>query len=691
MLKTKLKGGSLSGTYLISDNGNKYVRKEVSLTQNREYGFQRWCSQLKRLQRYSILYPNFFPKILKYGFENDIAYFDMEYMSGFITAHEFLTSNTDVVKISKFTNNLINKMSVLHNTKIESNPESIYLYIREEVDQKLFDCNSHIAFVNFINNDFIYLNGEKIPSFVKHISNYKSLFNSYKNPAETFTHGNLTLENILYCEAQDQIVFIDPYEENIIDSKLTDYSQILQSSNSKYELLNNESVTINNDHVSVNIVNNFGLNYFNELFVQFIKTNCSYEEYKVIKLLEISQFIRMLPFKKNIDEDKMFLFYALASKLFSDLKLNTSWNINTTLNVNYSIKNSPQILNSQNKDIASYCANKKTMIIVDEKVANIYIKEIEKYFVENEINYHIIMINGIELNKNLDSLLYILREMEKFGVSRKNEPIIGIGGGVVLDVVGLAATLYRRGIPYIRIPTTLLGIIDVSVAAKTGINFEDRRNRLGSYYPPIAAFLDKTFIKTLDPIEISSGLGEILKMAIIKDNGLFEILESNGANLLASKFECDHSDEVINLSIQGMKEELENNLWEKNLKRIVDFGHSFSPIIEMRSLNGNNPLTHGQAVTIDIIFSCIISYNRKLLSYNDLSRIISTAKNMNLPVYHESFSDPLLLLESLQDTVKHRNGDQNLPTPIGIGKTIFINDLTYDEIRVAAIMIAEFK
>jgi 3-dehydroquinate synthase len=118
--------------------------------------------------------------------------------------------------------------------------------------------------------------------------------------------------------------------------------------------------------------------------------------------------------------------------------------------------------------------------------------------------------------------------------------------------------------------------------------------------------------------------------------------------------------------VQGMIEELENNLWEKNLERCVDYGHSFSPIIEMKSLVDPNipELLHGQAVTLDVIFSSILSYNRNYLSLNDVKRIIDTAKNMNLPTYHVSFTDPLLLFESLQDTTKHRNGNQNLPIPI---------------------------
>ena len=149
------------------------------------------------------------------------------------------------------------------------------------------------------------------------LDEFKKLFiDNYINPIETHTHGNLTLENILYNVDSDKIYYIDLYEENIIDSKLADYSQILQSCNSKYEIFNNLVPTIIDNNVTIDIINYDGLNYFNELFNNYIKD----ENLIVIKLLEISQFLRMLPFKKEISKDHMIFFYSLASKLFNDVK-----------------------------------------------------------------------------------------------------------------------------------------------------------------------------------------------------------------------------------------------------------------------------------------------------------------------------------------------------------------------------------
>ena len=358
------------------------------------------------------------------------------------------------------------------------------------------------------------------------------------------------------------------------------------------------------------------------------------------------------------------------------------WLINTSNEVNYVVKISEDVLSPLNGDIAVYSSmgdgnSNRRLVVVDKKVMELYCDRIVVYFESQKINARFVILDGVESKKNTESLFTMLYEMEQFGISRR-ECIIGIGGGTILDIVGMAASLYRRGVPYIRIPTTLLGIVDVSIATKTGVNYEGRRNRLG------CSLLDKTFIKTQEPIEISSGLGEILKMAVIKNATLFSYLEHHGADLLEMKFDHILSNDVIAMAIFSMKEELENNLWERDLKRCVDFGHSFSPIIEMRSLATSEPLTHGGAVTIDIILSCLIANWRHILSADDCIRIRDVAVKMGLPVVHPMFKDVSLLLESLNDTTKHRGGDQNLPVPTEIGKYTFINNLTFEEICEAA-------
>lgn len=321
MKKVKFKGGSLSETFLvIEDSGDAYVRKTVSLTTNREYGFQRWYSQLKRIQRYNNLFPGVFPALLRFGKTDDMAYFDMEYFAEAVTAQEYLEKSVDEQAVDAFFSLLLNTMGVLHDTRIPSCADSIDLYIYEEIEQKIKDCLGNSTFIAFLKFDTIVFNGVEVRPLLGELEAYKQLFKAhYLDPTETFTHGNITLENLLYIPAQHKIVFIDPYEENVIDSVLAEYSQLYQSCNAKYEMYNARNATVAGNTIALALPASFGLDCFNTKLTQHIRNHFSHHQYIVIKLLEISQFIRMLPFKMAVDESKMIFFYGLASYLLHQL------------------------------------------------------------------------------------------------------------------------------------------------------------------------------------------------------------------------------------------------------------------------------------------------------------------------------------------------------------------------------------
>ena len=359
-----------------------------------------------------------------------------------------------------------------------------------------------------------------------------------------------------------------------------------------------------------------------------------------------------------------------------------SWTLKTQLPVQFTVKTVDGLFDPNEPTLLAPGKpgeKIRRLVIVDELVYSRHGELIEQYFLKNNVNYKIIPIASGETRKDMDSLSIVLKVMEDFNLLRQSEPVIAIGGGVLLDLVGFAASIYRRGVPYIKVPTTLVGFI----AAKTGINHFGRRNRLGAYYPPMAVYLERLFLETLDRKQFINGLGEILKMALIKDRRLFELLEAHGQSLINEKFQDEKiAPEVIDRAIQTMLEELEPNLWEKNLRRSVDFGHSFSPLIEMRTLPA---LLHGEAVTIDMLLSCIISKNRKLLPKDELGRIFKTMKTLELPTYHPMFAEAEALREALSDTMVHRNGHQHLPMITRIGEFTFFEDVSGKEIEAAAV------
>jgi 3-dehydroquinate synthase len=376
-------------------------------------------------------------------------------------------------------------------------------------------------------------------------------------------------------------------------------------------------------------------------------------------------------------------------------KFKRTWTVKTELPVEFKLTYSADIFNPLNHDLVSYKTNDRVMIVIDTNVHKFYAAQLMEYFNSHSVKYSMLVINTNEESKTWKDADHILQFFEDEGVLRR-EPIIAIGGGVLLDIVGFACSIYRRGIPYIKVPTTLLAIVDASVGSKVAVNHFERRNRLGAYYPPIATLIDKKFIKTQSEREIVNGIAEIFKLAVIKSPELFTLLEENAELLIDEKFQHGAVPvRVINLAITDMIAELGPNLWERKLDRCVDFGHTFSPVIEMKNLtqefDPDNPpyftkdtmLLHGEAVALDCLYSSCIACLRGYIGQSVLNRIFNLAKRLKLKTYHEDFTKIELLQQSLADATKHRNGNQFAPLPIYVGNYKIVNDITESEMKYA--------
>jgi len=338
-------------------------------------------------------------------------------------------------------------------------------------------------------------------------------------------------------------------------------------------------------------------------------------------------------------------------------------------------------------DLFSQLADKssKTIVFIDPIVHSLHATRFDEIEKHND-RVQIVPTKVNETTKNLESLISVLERFENLSIGRRDDFIYAVGGGALLDLVSLAANLYRRGVPVIKVPTTLLGCVDASIGIKTGINFLNRRNRLGSYYLNYTVLLDTNLLTSIDSNLIREGLGEIFKIAIIKSAKLFELLELNKAELFKSDFyNSTPGQKIIGLSIQLMLEELHDNPTETNLKRCVDFGHSFSPLVEMYSIekDGVEAIPHGIAVGNDSVITSIISRNRGKLSKEDLDRIIDLADHIDFRKNHYLHQSVEVMWSSFADMTKHRGGDQNLPIPTEIGEYDFIQDLGYSELEAA--------
>lgn len=360
-------------------------------------------------------------------------------------------------------------------------------------------------------------------------------------------------------------------------------------------------------------------------------------------------------------------------------KNNNKLILNQNLKINYPVYFSEDIFNLKDRKncLIKICKGKKIMVVIDKNVNKIYGKEIKRFFDENKAEYLLWELNASEDYKNIEKVTSLCSVAKEFGMQR-DSIFIAIGGGITMDIVGFTAFIYRKKIPYIRIPTTLVGIVDAGVGVKVGVNFDGSKNFLGGYYPPLVVFNDQSFLKTLTSKEIKCGLFEILKMAIIKDRGLFELIKKHYKEFFEKEFNS-YTHEINYSAAFLMMEELEKNLFETNLQRFVDFGHTFSPFLETAS---NYVIPHGEAVGIDILLSSFISFNKKLikkLEFDEIFKLIRTigfSKKYVLP-------NAKKLHASLNEIRKHRAGNLNLVLPVEIGSAVFTNDCSYPEIERA--------
>jgi 3-dehydroquinate synthetase/predicted NBD/HSP70 family sugar kinase len=360
------------------------------------------------------------------------------------------------------------------------------------------------------------------------------------------------------------------------------------------------------------------------------------------------------------------------------------WTVTAQLPVRYEVVESEDVLNPANASLLWGSEPRATdirrCIVVDEAVYQLYGARIQAYFAHHRVEYSILPLCVSEDRKQMDMVFEVFQHFDAFHLQRRKEPVIAIGGGVLLDIVGLAANLYRRGVPYIRVPTTLIGLVDAAVGIKTGVNVLDHKNRAGTYYAPLVALLDRSFLRTIDQRHFCNGLAEILKIAIIKDPALFERLEAFADIFVLPGFRYDAIPlDIVRAAVHGMLVELEPNLWEHVLERVVDFGHTFGPVLEMRSMPD---LLHGETVAIDMAFSSVLAQQRGLITSHECQRIITLTQRLSLPITHPLFTQELLV-KALHDTTRHRDGLQRVPLPTGIGSATFVNDLTPCELERA--------
>ncbi len=262
-------------------------------------------------------------------------------------------------------------------------------------------------------------------------------------------------------------------------------------------------------------------------------------------------------------------------------------------------------------------------IITDKQIEKVLLKNMPEFFCQKA---HMIVLPFGERAKTIDTAEDIWKELLKENCDRSSL-IVNIGGGVVCDVGGFAASTFMRGVDFINVPTTLLSQVDASVGGKTGINFENIKNIIGTFQQPKAVVIDVKTLETLPSRIFIEGFGEIIKHGLIADKKYFSFVTSKKPQ----DFSKDEMIEIIAQSCEIKAQIAEKDIEEKRERRLLNFGHTIGHALEAVTLQTENPLLHGEAVAIGMIAESYLSFFHGLLSKKELDIINKTIEDAGLP------------------------------------------------------------
>jgi len=268
---------------------------------------------------------------------------------------------------------------------------------------------------------------------------------------------------------------------------------------------------------------------------------------------------------------------------------------------------------------------KKCLLVIDKNITKKAIYKIRKSLDKKKI--FIFLFEASEVNKNQKNVDKILDILLNKNFSR-DDCLISIGGGITGDISGFAASLFKRGLKFINIPTTLLSQVDSSIGGKTGVNTKYGKNLIGSFYQPNLVISDIQFLKTLPEREIICGYGEILKHSLIANKEFFYFLNKNNEKVL--NLSSPFIEKAIYESCKIKKNVVEKDEKEQGLRKILNFGHTFAHAYEA-SLGYSKKLNHGEAVILGIKTALNFSLKNNLLKKSEHNLIIKHISNSNLP------------------------------------------------------------
>jgi len=239
-------------------------------------------------------------------------------------------------------------------------------------------------------------------------------------------------------------------------------------------------------------------------------------------------------------------------------------------------------------------------------------------------DHRVVSISPGEKNKSIRSVQILWDKMLEMGLD-KHSLVINLGGGIITDLGGFTASSFKRGMPFIHVPTSLLGMVDAAIGGKNGINFGGAKNQIGVIKPPEMILIDSDYLKTLPENEIKSGYAEMLKHGLIAD-------ESYWSNLIEDFNTLNDLNQNIKKSVQIKDQIISEDPLEKGLRKVLNFGHTLGHAIESYSYEQNAPFSHGHSIALGMILASYLSYLKTGLEFTFVNHIkIELSKHYPIP------------------------------------------------------------
>ncbi|MDX6327333.1 MAG: 2-epi-5-epi-valiolone synthase, partial [Nocardioidaceae bacterium] len=340
----------------------------------------------------------------------------------------------------------------------------------------------------------------------------------------------------------------------------------------------------------------------------------------------------------------------------------------------YDVALSSDVLDPDNPVLAEVAGSKRGLVILDSCLEAEHGPRLKHYLATRLPGFETRTLVLSEHAKSIETVMEICATAQAMGLGRQ-DLLVAVGGGICCDLVSVAASLIRRGVPYVTVPTTLLAQVDAGIALKGGVNFGGSKNYLGCFRPPAAVLVDPMFLLTVHRADLVSGMAEMLKIGLVRDAQLVAELRAHGPLLASTGFAepAGVGFRLIGRSIELMLGELAANPYEeRGLRRLVDFGHTFSGRLEEASAYA---LRHGEAVALDMALSSAIALETGHLTGASLVEILTTLLELDLPVSSD-LATQSNLVEAIAATANHRAGALNLVVPAGIGTATFLPSVT---------------